>query len=73
MAQTPAAVQAVLGLNVMNATIVRAQEFDAIDTTHQQWFVIGNADAPGRERWCTTLASDTAANQAASILVTLRT
>lgn len=69
MAQTPAAVQAVLGLNPMNATIVRAVEVDA---TLQDWYVIGNADAPGRNRWVTTTASDTAATQAAAILTALR-
>lgn len=69
MAQTPAAVQAVLGLNPMNATIVRAVEVDA---TLQDWYVVGNADAPGRNRWVTTTASDTAAVQGAAILTALR-
>lgn len=69
MAQTPAAVQAVLGLNPMNATIVRAVE---VDSTLQDWYVVGNADAPGRNRWVTTTASDTAAVQGAAILTALR-
>ena len=69
MAQTPAAVQAALGTNPMSAVIVRAVEVDA---TLQDWYVIGNADAPGRSRWVTTTASDTAATQAAAILTALR-
>lgn len=72
MSQTAAAVQAVLGSSPMNATIIRSYETDAIDTTHQQWYVTGGCDAPGRARWCTTNGSDSAATQAASILTTLR-
>ena len=72
MAQTPAAVQAVLGTNSMNAQIIRADEVDGISTT-QGWYVIGNSDAPGRSRRVTTTASDSAATQAASILAQLRT
>ena len=69
MAQTPAAVQAQLGTNPMNAQIVRAQE---VISTFQDWYVIGNVDAPGRSRWVRTTASDNAATQAAAILTALR-
>jgi len=73
MSQTAAAVQTQLGNNPMNATIVRSYETDInFDTTHQQWFVVGNCDAPGRNRWCTTNGANNAATQAASILTTLR-
>lgn len=73
MAQTAAAVQAVLGTSPMNATIIRSYETDInFDTTHQQWYVTGGCDAPGRARWCTTNGADSAATQAASILTTLR-
>lgn len=72
MAQTPAAVQAVLGTNPMNARILRADETQGSDATLQEWYVVGNADAPGRARWCSTTASDSAATQAASILTQLR-
>lgn len=72
MAQTPAAVQAVLGTNPMNAQILRADETQGADATLQEWYVIGNCDAPGRARWCSTTASDNAATQAASILTQLR-
>lgn len=70
MAQTPAAVQAQLGTNPMNAQIVRADE--VVGATLQGWYVVGNVDAPGRARWCTTTAADSAATQAAAILTALR-
>jgi hypothetical protein len=70
MAQTPAAVQAVLGTNPMNAQILRATE--VVGATLQEWYVIGNVDAPGRARWITTTAADDAATQAAAILTGLR-
>lgn len=71
MAQTPAAVQAVLGVTGMNATILLAMEVSS-DATKQEWYVSGRVDAPGRSRWCTTTASDSAATQAAAILTALR-
>ena len=71
MAQTPAAVQAVLGTNSMNAQILRAIEVST-DPLLQEWYVIGNVDAPGRSRWITTTAADSAATQAAAILTALR-
>jgi hypothetical protein len=72
MAQTPAAVQAVLGSNPMNAQIVKADEVQGIDATKQEWYVVGNADAPGRARWCVTTSANSAATQAADILTQLR-
>lgn len=70
MAQTSAAVQAELGTNAMNAQIVQA--FEPSVSTAQQWYVVGNADAPGRARWISTTAADSAADQAAAILTALR-
>ena len=70
MAQTAAAVQAVLGVNPNNAEIV--QSFEPSQGTLQQWYVVGNLDAPGRSRLVTTTASDSAATQAAAILTALR-
>lgn len=70
MAQTSAAVQAVLGANPMNAQIIRS--FEPSQGTLQQWHVIGNADAPGRGGLVTTTAADSAATQAAAILTALR-
>ena len=71
MAQTPAAVQAVLGTNSMNAQIIRAIEVST-DPLLQEWYVVANVDAPGRGRWITTTAADSAATQAAAILTALR-
>ncbi len=70
MAQTSAAVQAVLGTNAMNAKILMA--FEPSQGTLQQWYVAGNADAPGRVRLVTTTAADSAATQGAAILTALR-
>lgn len=72
MAQTPAAVQAQLGTNPMSAQILRAGEVQGSDATKQEWYVVGNVDAPGRARWVSTTASDSAATQAAAILTALR-
>lgn len=54
----------------MNARIVQA--FMPWVSSSQQWYVIGNADAPGRAMWISTTASDDAATQAAAILTALR-
>lgn len=70
MAQTSAAVQAVLGTSAMNAQIV--QSFEPSQGTLQQWYVVGNVDAPGRSRLVTTTAADSAATQGAAILTALR-
>ena len=72
MAITPAACQTALGDNFCNARIIRADETQGEDATKQEWYVLGNVDAPGRNRWCSTTAADDAATQAASILTQLR-
>ncbi len=69
MSQTVGAIQAVLGTGGMNANIIMAENES---TTIAGWFVIGNTDAPGCARWCTTTRSDDAATQAAKILTDLR-
>lgn len=69
MAQTAAAVQAVLGTNPMNARILRSE---GEGLTLQTWYVWGGVDAPGRNRWIATTASDSAATQGAAILTALR-
>ena len=71
MAQTAAAVQAVLGTNATNARIISNTEALS-DNTKQEWYVVGNADVSGRERWVVTTASDDAATQSAAILAGLR-
>jgi len=73
MAITPAACQAALGTNPMNAIVVRADEIpDGSGGSLQAWYVMGNVDAPGRARYVTTTRSDNAATQAAAILTALR-
>ena len=72
MAQTQAAVQAELGTNPMNARILRGSTVQGADATKQEWYVVGNVDAPGRARWISTTASDSAATQAAALLTGLR-
>lgn len=67
---TPAAVQAELGTNAMNAQIIRADE--DIDGTKCEYYVIGNVDAPGRARPVQCTIADSAATQAAAILTALR-
>ena len=70
MAITSASLQAALGANPMNAQVVIAYEPSI--GTQQQWYVIGNVDAPGRARLVQTTASDNAATQAAAVLAALR-
>ena len=70
MAITTAALQAALGANPMNAQVLEA--FEPSQGTLQQWYVIGNVDAPGKARLVTTTASDNAATQAATVLTALR-
>jgi len=69
---TPAAVQAELGTNPMNAIIVRATEELASDTAKCEYYVIGNVVAPGRARSIVCTKADSAATQAAAILTGLR-
>ena len=69
MAITPAQLQTALGTNAMSARVVRAEEVVAGGL--QRWYVVGNVDAPGRNRWVTTTAADNAATQAAAVLTAL--
>tara|TARA_R110000868_G_scaffold241025_1_gene495606 strand:+ start:455 stop:670 length:216 start_codon:yes stop_codon:yes gene_type:complete len=70
MAITSAQLQTALGTNPMNAQVLGA--FEPSVSTSQQWYVIGNVDAPGRARLVTTTAADNAATQAAAVLTALR-
>ena len=70
MAITSAQLQAALGTNPMNAQVLESVEPSV--STQQQWYVIGNVDAPGRARLITTTAADNAATQAAAVLTALR-
>jgi hypothetical protein len=67
---TSDAVQAVLG-GVGHAQIVEASQVESVATTGA-YYVVGNLDAPGRVRWCPITNTDSAATQAAAILVRLR-
>lgn len=69
MAITGAALQAALGTKETNAKVT--QEFGVV-STFQEWYVVGNVDAPGRDRLVRTTASDNAATQAAAVLAALR-
>ena len=70
MAVTAAAVQAVLGSNPNNARIIHSagEQIGGL----QHWYVQGNLDAVGRDRFIATTASGSAAVQAAAILAALR-
>lgn len=70
MSITSAELQSALGLNPMNAQVV--QSFEPSIGIQQQWYVVGNADAPGKALLVTTTASDDAATQAAAVLAALR-
>ena len=70
MAITSAQLQAALGTNPNNATVLMA--YEPSQGTLQQWYVAGRVDAPGRLRLVTTTASDNAATQAATVLAALR-
>ena len=70
MAITSAQLQTALGTNPMNARVIQA--FEPSQSTQQQWYVIGNADAPGRARWINTTAASNAATQATDVLAQLR-
>lgn len=69
MAQTPAAVQAVLGTDQGSPKILIADEGGG--GTEQRWYVDGGATYPGRCKWCVSTAAQTAAQQAASITTAL--
>lgn len=69
MAQTPAAVQAVLGTDVGSPKILLADEGGG--GTEQRWYVQGGSTYPGVTKWCTTTAANSAATQGAAILTSL--
>lgn len=68
MAITGAELQAELGALETDAKVT--QEF-GVTGTEQNWYVVGNLDAPGRDRLVTTTAADNAATQAAAVLTAL--
>ena len=70
MAITAAALQAELGTNPNNAQVLQHQM--PLVSTIQIWYVVGNQDAVGKDRWVTTTAADDAATQAAAVLTALR-
>jgi hypothetical protein len=70
MAITAAAMQAELGTNSTDAQII--MHTMPLSGTLQEWYVVGNLDAPGKAKWVTTTAADNAATQAAALLVALR-
>ena len=69
MAITAAQLQTELGATVTDAKVTYS---DGGAGTKQTWYVQGNFDAVGRDRFCVTTASDNAATQAASVLTQLR-
>lgn len=69
MAITGAQLQAALGTKETNAKVIH--EFGVV-STYQEWYVVGNGDAPGRDRLVRTTAADNAATQAAAVLTALR-
>jgi hypothetical protein len=62
--------QTALGDTANNAKII--QHTMPLVGSVQEWYVVGNVDAPGRAKWVTTTASDNAATQAAAVLTALR-
>jgi hypothetical protein len=72
MAQTAAAVQAVLDSTPTSNRGARIRRSWDEGQTLQGWYVVGGTDAPGRARSITTTASDSAATQASAILTALR-
>ena len=66
---TPAEVQVELGVAVHSPRIIKSVELSA---TIRDQYVDGGTSAPGKARWCQTTIADSAADQAAAILVTLR-
>lgn len=68
MSITGAELQTALGTSENDAKVT--QEFGTV-STYQEWYVVGNLDAPGRDRLVRTTASDNAATQAAAVLTAL--
>lgn len=70
MSITSAQMQTELGLTANDAQVIMHQM--PLTGTLQEWYVVGNMDAPGRAKWISTTASDSAATQAAAVLTALR-
>jgi hypothetical protein len=70
MSITAAAMQTALGDTANNAQII--QHTMPLAGSLQEWYVVGNQDAPGKAKWVTTTAASNAATQAAALLVSLR-
>jgi len=71
MTITVAAIQAQLdpaGTGMAANIVSQAHVSDTVD----EFYVVGLTSAPGRSRFCQTTAAQTAAQQAAAILVALR-
>lgn len=69
-AVTPDQVQTSLGTDQGSPKIIRADQ--VITGTVGAYLVNGGATVPGRTRYCVVTNTDTAANQAATILTALR-
>lgn len=67
---TPAEIQAQLD-SAGTGNVANIQSSVHADETYDNHYVVGINSYPGRSRWCTTTASDSAATQAASILTQL--
>lgn len=70
-AVTPDAVQAALGTDLGTPRILRAEQITD-GSTAGAYLVQGGATVPGRTRWVAVTNTDSAATQAAAILVALR-
>lgn len=68
---TPDAVQAALGTDQGSPRILKAEQITD-GSTAGAYLVQGGATVSGRTRWCAVTNTDTAANQAVSILAALR-
>ena len=68
---TIAAIQAQLDVSgTGSCTHIQASVHE--DATFDSHYCVGYADAPGRSRWCKVTAAQTAAQNAADILLALR-
>lgn len=71
---TAAECQVALGTGGMSAKIMFEENRTNSGSTvlTKNYYVCGLVDAPGRARWCTVTVADSAATQAAAVLVALR-
>jgi len=68
MATTPAIQTALGAINVARIT-----KSEVSGSTYDRHYTVGGAGYAGKSCWCRTTAAETAANQAAEILVALAT